>query len=204
VTVVQGVGKFTGPHDLSVETPDGPRRIRFDKAIIAAGSEAVRLPFAPADARIVDSTGALELPFLPAKMLIIGGGIIGLEMGTVYSTLGARLDVVEMLDGLMPGADRDLVRVWMKKNEKRFDKVMLGTKTVAIDAKLRPGPRSRRTPTQWSAHRRGGRGRPGGRAGFHRSRCADAHQRRAYLRDRRPGGTADAGAQGDAPGPHCC
>jgi len=104
-------------------------------AIIAAGSQSVRLPFAPEDSRIVDSTGALELTSVPKRLLIVGGGIIGLEMGTVYSTLGSRLDVVEMLDGLMLGADRDLVRVWDKMNKHRFDRVMLKTKTVAIDAK---------------------------------------------------------------------
>src|SRR5690606_15330424 len=85
--------------------------------------------------RIVDSTGALDLPFVPKRMLVIGGGIIGLEMASVYSTLGTRLDVVEMLDGLMTGADRDLVRVWQKHNEKRFDRVMLRTKTVKAEAK---------------------------------------------------------------------
>ncbi|MGC9184995.1 MAG: dihydrolipoyl dehydrogenase family protein, partial [Thiomonas sp.] len=109
--------------------------VRFARAIIAAGSQAVRLPFLPDDPRIVDSTGALALQHAPEKMLIIGGGIIGLEMGTVYSTLGARLDVVEMLDGLMPGADRDLVKVWQKVNAKRFDRVMLRTKTVAAEAR---------------------------------------------------------------------
>jgi dihydrolipoamide dehydrogenase len=135
VQVIEGVGRFTDAHHLLVETATKPVRVAFEKAIIAAGSEAVRLPFAPKDARIVDSTGALKLPFIPKKMLIIGGGIIGLEMGTVYSTLGARLDVVEMLDGLMPGADRDLVRVWLKKNEQRFDRILLKTKTVALEAK---------------------------------------------------------------------
>ena len=88
--------------------------VRFGSAIIAAGSQAVKLPFIPEDPRIVDSTGALELQNVPKKMLVLGGGIIGLEMATVYSTLGARVDVVEMLDGLMQGADRDLVRVWDK------------------------------------------------------------------------------------------
>jgi dihydrolipoamide dehydrogenase len=135
VQVIEGAGRFTDAHHLLVETATKPVRVEFEKAIIAAGSEAVRLPFAPTDARIVDSTGALKLPFIPKKMLIIGGGIIGLEMGTVYSTLGARLDVVEMLDGLMPGADRDLVRVWLKKNEQRFDRILLKTKTVALEAK---------------------------------------------------------------------
>jgi len=94
----------------------------------------VRLPFFPDDERIVDSTGALGLKAVPRKMLIVGGGIIGLEMGTVYSTLGARLDVVEMLDGLMQGADRDLVKVWQKLNAPRFDKIMLKTKTVGAEA----------------------------------------------------------------------
>jgi dihydrolipoamide dehydrogenase len=108
--------------------------IRFKQCIIAAGSQAVRLPFLPDDERIVDSTGALQLRQLPKRMLVIGGGIIGLEMGTVYSTLGARIDVVEMGDGLMPGADRDLVKVWDKHNAARFDRVMLSTKTVAAQA----------------------------------------------------------------------
>jgi dihydrolipoamide dehydrogenase len=95
----------------------------------------VLLPFIPDDPRVVDSTGALELRFLPKKMLVIGGGIIGLEMATVYSTLGARVDVVEMLDVLMQGPDRDLVKVWEKQNARRFDHVMLKTKTVAVEPK---------------------------------------------------------------------
>jgi len=98
--------------------------------LVAAGSQAVRLPFMPEDPRVVDSTGALALKEVPKRMLILGGGIIGLEMGTVYSTLGARLDVVEMLDGLMQGADCDLVKIWQKMNAKRFDNIMLKTKTV--------------------------------------------------------------------------
>ena len=105
-----------------METKDGKKTIRFSHAIIAAGSQAAKLPFLPEDPRIVDSTGALELRSVPKKLLVIGGGIIGLEMGTVYSTLGARLDVVEMMDGLMLGADRDLVAVWQKFNAPRFDK----------------------------------------------------------------------------------
>jgi dihydrolipoamide dehydrogenase len=108
--------------------------IGFKNCIIAAGSQAVRLPFMPNDPRVVDSTGALELKEVPKRMLILGGGIIGLEMGTVYSTLGARLDVVEMMDGLMQGADRDLVKVWQKMNAKRFDNIMLKTKTVGARA----------------------------------------------------------------------
>jgi dihydrolipoamide dehydrogenase len=143
VTVVRGVGSFAGPNHVQVELTQGPgqqrsgekKTVRFAHAIIAAGSAAVRLPFLPDDPRIVDSTGALTLAAVPQKMLVIGGGIIGLEMATVYSTLGAEIDVVEMMDGLMLGADRDLVKVWQKANAKRFARVMLSTKTVAVEAK---------------------------------------------------------------------
>ena len=136
VTVVQGDGEFTDSHHLQVRTPEGTLRVLgFKRAIIAAGSEAVKLPFLPKDdERVVTSTGALKLQHSPKRMLIVGGGIIGLEMGTVYSTLGARLDVVEMLDGLMQGADRDLVKVWQKMNAPRFDHIMLKTKTVGAQA----------------------------------------------------------------------
>jgi|ERR1700674_4103154 len=136
VTVVTGSGKFVDPQHLEVTLSDGSGKkvVKFAKAIIAAGSQAAWLPFLPDDPRIVDSTGALELPIIPKRLLVIGGGIIGLEMATVYSTLGARIDVVEMLDVLMTGADRDLVKVWQKVNDKRFDKVMLKTKTVAAEA----------------------------------------------------------------------
>jgi dihydrolipoamide dehydrogenase len=133
VTVVQGVGAFTGANALAVEGKD-KTTVRFKSAIVAAGSQAAKLPFLPEDPRIVDSTGALELKSVPKKMLVIGGGIIGLEMGTVYSTLGARLDVVEMMDGLMLGADRDLVAVWQKMNAARFDRVMLKSKTTKAEA----------------------------------------------------------------------
>ena len=136
VQVVQGVGKFLDGYHLEVATADGTKKvIGFQKAIIAAGSEAVKLPFMPQDERVVTSTGALQLKSKPKRMLVIGGGIIGLEMATVYSTLGARIDVVEMLDGLMQGADRDLVKVWQKHNAHRFDKVMLKCKTVGAEAK---------------------------------------------------------------------
>jgi dihydrolipoamide dehydrogenase len=140
VTVVQGTGSFIGPNHMAVAMADGKTQtIGFRNAIIAAGSEAVKLPFMQTgslkdDPRVVTSTGALELRQKPGRMLVIGGGIIGLEMGTVYSTLGARLDVVEMLDGLMQGADRDLVKVWQKMNAKRFDRIMLKTKTVGAEA----------------------------------------------------------------------
>src|SRR5687768_1826555 len=133
VTVVQGVGTFLDKNRLSVQGKE-KKTIKFASAIVAAGSQAAKLPFLPEDPRIVDSTGALELRSLPRRLLVIGGGIIGLEMGTVYSTLGARLDVVEMMDGLMLGADRDLVAIWQKFNAPRFDKVMLKTKTTKVEA----------------------------------------------------------------------
>ena len=142
VTVVRGYGAFVGANQVQVEETTGTAQektgktqtVGFKNCIIAAGSQAVRLPFMPDDARVVDSTGALALKEVPKRMLILGGGIIGLEMGTVYSTLGARLDVVEMLDGLMQGADRDLVKVWQKMNAPRFDNIMLKTKTVGAKA----------------------------------------------------------------------
>ena len=142
VTVVRGYGRFVDAHRLEVEVTSGDGQdksgvtkvVGFKQAIIATGSMPVRLPFAPEDPRIVDSTGALEMAGVPQRMLVIGGGIIGLEMATVYSALGSRIEVVEMLDGLMTGADRDLVNVWRKFNTARFDKVMLKTKTVGIEA----------------------------------------------------------------------
>ncbi|THJ35586.1 dihydrolipoyl dehydrogenase [Lampropedia aestuarii] len=136
VTVVQGKGEFAGANHLTVTGDDGKAQtIQFKRAIIAAGSEAVKLPFLPDDPRVVTSTGALQLRQKPKRMLLIGGGIIGLEMGTVYSsTMGTRLDVVEMLDGLMQGADRDLVKVWQKMNADRFDNILLKTKTVGAEA----------------------------------------------------------------------
>lgn len=142
VQVVRGFGSFVDAHHIRVEETQGQAQdktgkeqvISFKSCIIAAGSQAVHLPFMPDDPRVVDSTGALMLKEVPKKMLILGGGIIGLEMGTVYSTLGARLDVVEMMDGLMQGADRDLVKVWQKMNTPRFDKIMLKTKTVSAKA----------------------------------------------------------------------
>ncbi len=134
VEVIKGLGRFVDAHHLAVDTVAGVKTIRFDKAIIAAGSQPVKLPFVPVDPRIVDSTGALELPVIPKHLLVIGGGIIGLEMATVYSALGSRISVVEMLDGLMPGADRDLVKVFQKRNSQRFDKVMLKTRVTAVEA----------------------------------------------------------------------
>lgn len=135
VTVIQGLGEFVDANHVSVKTDKGVQTLAFGQAIIAAGSQSVKLPFMPNDERVVDSTGALLLRSIPKKMLIVGGGIIGLEMGTVYSALGSRLDVVEMQDGLMQGADRDLVKVWQKMNGHRFDHLMLNTKTVGAEAK---------------------------------------------------------------------
>ncbi|RTL25723.1 MAG: dihydrolipoyl dehydrogenase, partial [Rhodocyclaceae bacterium] len=143
VDVIRGYGSFLDPNHLEVEETTGASQdktgakkvVKFKNCIIAAGSAAVHLPFLPRDARIVDSTGALELRQVPAKMLVIGGGIIGLEMATVYSTLGARVDVVEMLDRLMQGPDADAVKVWEKQNAHRFDNIMLKTRTVAVEAK---------------------------------------------------------------------
>ena len=142
VTIVRGYGSFVSANHIEVEETSGTAQektsakkvVAFKNAIIAAGSQAVRLPFMPEDPRVVDSTGALALKEVPKRMLILGGGIIGLEMGTVYSTLGARLDVVEMMDGLMQGADRDLVKIWQKMNAPRFDNIMLKTKTVGAKA----------------------------------------------------------------------
>ena len=141
VEVVRGIGRFLDPHHLEVRLTGGSGQemtgqmkiVRFEKAIIAAGSQAVKLPFIPDDPRVVDSTGALELRQIPRRMLVIGGGIIGLEMATVYAALGSRIDVVEMLDVLMTGADRDLVKVWETRNRGRFEQVMLKTRTVAAE-----------------------------------------------------------------------
>lgn len=135
VDVVQGHGRFMDARHLSVATNEGERTIAFRQAIIAAGSEAVKLPFLPEDPRIVTSTGALKLPFVPKRMLVIGGGIIGLEMATVYSALGARVSVVEMTEGLMPGVDRDLVKAFEKRNAQRFERVMLKTRVTAVEAR---------------------------------------------------------------------
>ncbi|MDR2678611.1 MAG: dihydrolipoyl dehydrogenase [Zoogloeaceae bacterium] len=132
---LQGVGQFLDAQHLEVTAADGKKQVvRFRQAIVAAGSRPVRLPFLPEDPRIVDSTGALALPFIPKKMLVIGGGIIGLEMATVYSALGTRITVVELGEALMPGADRDLVKVWEKKNAGRFERILTNTGVTAASA----------------------------------------------------------------------
>ena len=144
VKTVRGLGRFLDANHVEVEMTSGTGQdlngqkevVRFQKAIIAAGSQPVKLPFLPEDPRIVDSTGALLLTSIPKRMLVIGGGIIGLEMATVYSTLGSRIDIAEMMDGLMAGADRDLEKVWEKFNAGRFEKVML--KTRAAKAQVKP------------------------------------------------------------------
>jgi len=143
VKVVRGLGRFVDANHVEVNLTEGPGQevgsqkevIRFQKAIIAAGSQPIKLPFLPDDPRVVDSTGALLLKSIPKRMLVIGGGIIGLEMATVYSSLGSKIDIAEMLDGLMAGADRDLEKVWEKHNAGRFDKVMLKTRAAKAEAK---------------------------------------------------------------------
>ncbi len=136
VTVVQGLGQFTGSHQIAVTATDGKiTTVGFDNAIIAAGSQATKFPGAADDARIMDSTGALALVDIPKRMLVIGGGIIGLEMGTVYDALGTKVSVVEFTDGLIQGCDRDLVRPLHKRMEKRFESIMLSTKVAKIEAK---------------------------------------------------------------------
>ena len=135
VTVVTGNGEFASPHTLRVETADGVKTIAFEHCIIAAGSSVSRIPGFPyEDKRIIDSTGALELAEIPKRMLIVGGGIIGLEMATVYDALGAKITVVELMDGLIPGADRDLVRVLERRISKRYEKILLKTKVARIEA----------------------------------------------------------------------
>ena len=134
VQVVQGVGKFIAPHHLAVEQGGKKSVIRFQQCIIAAGSQAAKIPGFPDDPRILDSTSALELEDLPERMLVIGGGIIGLEMACVYDALGVKITVVELTDTLIPEADRDLVRVLQKRIEKRYEKIMLGVKVAKLEA----------------------------------------------------------------------
>ena len=136
VKTVTGYGKFTSDKTIEVEGADGNTTVTFDNAIIACGSSVVDLPFIPNDdPRIIDSTGALELKDVPEEMLVLGGGIIGLEMGTVYSSLGSKVSVVEFADQLVPAADKDIVKIYTKYNKPRFESVMLSTKVVAVDAK---------------------------------------------------------------------
>jgi dihydrolipoamide dehydrogenase len=136
VTVIQGVGEFTTPHQIKVTKADGQTEtVGFEHCIIAAGSQSTKFPGVQDDPRIMDSTGALELKDIPKRLLIVGGGIIGLEMGTVYDALGSRVSVVELSDGLMQGCDRDLVRPLQKRMGQRFEKIMLTTKVNTIEPK---------------------------------------------------------------------
>jgi dihydrolipoamide dehydrogenase len=151
VEVVRGVGRFLGPHVIEVSHAGGSQRIRFEQCIIAAGSEPVKLPFIPDDPRIMDSTGALELPDRRGRLLIIGGGIIGLEMACVYEALGARVSVVELTGQLIPGCDADLVRPLERRLKTRYEQILLNTKVTAVEARADAvhvsfeGPEGRRT-----------------------------------------------------------
>ncbi|MBY0545427.1 MAG: dihydrolipoyl dehydrogenase [Gammaproteobacteria bacterium] len=135
VEILQGTGQFVSDKELIVDTPNGPVSVSFDNVIIAAGSRPVKLPFLPDDKRIFDSTGALELKTATGELLVLGGGIIGLEMATVYRALGASITVVEMLDGLMPGADRDIIKPFHKYVAKQYKSIMLETKVTKVEAK---------------------------------------------------------------------
>jgi dihydrolipoamide dehydrogenase len=136
VTTVVGMGEFTSPNMIKVTASDGKvTMVSFDNAIIAAGSQAIKMPGVADDPRIMDSTGALELADIPKRMLLVGGGIIGLEMGTVYDAFGSKVSVVELADGLIQGCDRDLVRPLQKRMEKRFEKIMLSTKVSKMEPK---------------------------------------------------------------------
>ncbi len=135
VEVVHGLARFESPNRIGVRTADGNLSIAFDNAIIACGSSAVQIPgFPNDDPRLIDSTGALELKEIPKRMLVVGGGIIGLEMATVYSTLGCEIDVVELMDSLIPGCDPDLVRPLQKRIQGRYRSILLGTKVIDIQA----------------------------------------------------------------------
>lgn len=135
VTVINGTGLFVSPNEIEVTGKEGKQTIRFENAIVAVGSRTVKLPFIPEDPRILDSTSALELEQTDCRMLVIGGGIIGLEMATVYHALGAKISVVELMDQIIPGADRDVVMPLQKRIEKRYEKIMLKTKVTKVEAK---------------------------------------------------------------------
>ncbi len=135
VQVLQGVGTFQSPNEVVVETKDGKQTITFESAIIAVGSSPIQLPFLPKDNRIIDSTGALALEDIPARLLVIGGGIIGMEMATVYHALGSKISVVELTEGLLPGVDRDIVAPLQKRVQKRYENILLETKVVKVEAK---------------------------------------------------------------------
>jgi len=135
VQVIQGIAKFTSPTTVAVATEEGTQSIVFENCIVAAGSRVVQLPFLPEDPRIIDSTGALEMESIPEKMLVIGGGIIGLEMATVYRALGAGITIVEMFDQLIPAADADVVKVLHRYVKKQYDSILLETSVTKVEAK---------------------------------------------------------------------
>ena len=135
VDIVQGLAKFASNNSVTVETADGVKTITFDQAIIAVGSRPVKLPFLPEDPRIIDSTGALELEDTKGKMLVLGGGIIGLEMATVYDALGSEITIVEMMDQIIPGCDKDVVAPLFKRIKKRYKDILLKTKVTKVEAK---------------------------------------------------------------------
>lgn len=135
VDIIQGVGKFISSNQIEVDGPVGKQTVRFENAIIAVGSRPVKLPFLPEDPRIIDSTGALELEETKCKMLVIGGGIIGLEMATVYNALGTEISIVELMDQIIPGADKDVVMPLAKRIQKRYKNIMLKTKVTKVEAK---------------------------------------------------------------------
>ncbi len=221
VNVVSGFGRFISLNQVEVEQADGSKKVvTFDQAIIAAGSEPVKLPFIPHDdPRVIDSTGALELGGIPKRLLVLGGGIIGLEMATVYHSLGSKVTIVELMDQIIPGADKDIVTPLMKRIQKKYENIHLKTKVTKVEATeagsgrpfrgrqgagnrhLRPHPGRGRAAAERADHRGGERGRRGGRARLHPGGQADADQRGAHLRDRRRGRPADAGAQGGPRGP---
>ena len=223
VTVVPGIGRFVSMNQLEVRSEDGGSKIvSFEQAIIAAGSEPVTLPFIPHDdPRVIDSTGALELDGIPQRLLVIGGGIIGLEMATVYHALGAKVTVVELMDQIIPGADKDIVTPLMKRISKQYEAIHLKAKVTKVEANGQgltvhfEGGSAPATDTfdrilvavgrrpngkLIGAENAGDRGR---RARLHPGRSADAHQRSAHLRHRRHRRPADAGPQGGARGQGC-
>ena len=213
---MRGTARFASPNQLEVERDGARELVDFDQCIIAAGSEPAALPGLPADPRIIDSTGALELKTLPQRMLVVGGGIIGLEMATVYDALGVKVSVVELTKTLIPGCDRDLVKPLEKRIAARYESIMLGTRFTKMEARrerhhgalrrrasaeraadLRPRARRGRPQRQRPQDRRRQGRRRRQRARPDRSRQAATHERAAHLRDRRHRRPADARAQSE-------
>ena len=208
VTTIRGYGRFTSPHQLQVELAEGGTiTVSFEQAIIAAGSQALTLPFIPAsDPRVIDSTGALELREIPGRLLVIGGGIIGLEMACVYHELGAKITVVELLEQLIPGADKDLISPLTKRITRQYENIYVTTKGLPVGRQrplTHPRPvrradqgavRRRQRPDHRLRHHRAERGRPhrrggaGHRDGRRRRRHRPDHPSPPHaVRDRRPG-----------------